>query len=134
MNLTEICGLPNTDNRDRVVAFNLIEGQLEVGEMCDEYFAVTLDANHVDSLIAWLQSQRALMRRAGDRRPPQHHSVFVGEWWSHGVLKPPMVREYPETTAWRAEQVANGARVLTTDEWLALHPELLALAPREEPS
>lgn len=64
--------------------------------------------------------------------PPQHHSVFFGEWWSRGVLKPPMIREYPETTAWRAQQVANGARVLTTDEWLALHPELAPLAPKED--
>lgn len=46
---------------------------------------------------------------------------FNQEWWSPGVLKPSLAMEYPEVGAWRDERIAEGARVMTEDEWRAAH-------------
>lgn len=48
------------------------------------------------------------------RDPPSD----TGEWYAPGVLKPPQARQFPEMTAWREARIAEGARVLTTEEWL----------------
>lgn len=63
-NLTEIIGRGDADG---VVEFALNGALLNVSEACDRYFNADLTIAEVDSLIGYLQEQRAIMveRSAG---------------------------------------------------------------------
>lgn len=43
------------------------------------------------------------------------------EWFSPGVLKPPLAMQYPEYMAWRQHQLDAGAVELTAEEWAEMH-------------
>jgi hypothetical protein len=66
MNLADIIGRPSVrgpappyHDDERVVEFRRTDdGGLDVVEMCDENFSITLTPAELDALIAWLQATR----------------------------------------------------------------------------